>query len=242
MDLSSASDALNEAILNYEAHIGEFLQTGAEIVQLRDRAAAYSSVQDPAVTSRAQAVVAKANGALASFNGIQQQAITTAQQASQLQSQIKSDPQWQALMTADTSVLGYQTLQALASKAGQISGVVQNLVGIENQIDDHLNNVMPSLRSDVDDLDGYAQGKGFTGLTHSLTSSLTSGVSSAVSNLSSSLGLPKVGTWIGIGLAAAVFGPMIVEGVVGAGARSARRIVYNNPPRRHRRRQYRRRR
>lgn len=236
MDLSSASDALNQAILDYEAHIGAFLQTGAEITQLRNRAAAYSGVSDAAVAQKAQAIVAKCNGALSSFNGVQSQAISTAQQASALQSQIKSDPQWQALMSADTSVLGYQTLQALASKASQISGVVQNLVGIENQIDGHLNDTMPGLRADVDDLDNLAQGKGIAGLAHSWSSSLSAGLSSSVSGLSGALGLSSVGTWLAIGTVVALLGPVMLEGLVGAGQRSASRVFHNPPRRRHRRR------
>lgn len=216
MDLPGSSDYLNQALLDYEAHVGGFMQTGAEINTLKSRAAAYTSSKDPAVVSKAQAVVQEANAALANFNDIQSAALSTAQQAGALKSQLDSDSQWKNLMNADTSVLGTAVLSAVTSKATQVYNMAAALVAIESRMDDHLNKVMPTLRSDEDDLENLAQGKGISGVAHSLVSTYTGAVSGVVDKLSSSLGLGDVGKYLAIGAVVLVLGPVALQGLVGA--------------------------
>lgn len=232
LDLGSASGALDQAILDYEAHVGEFMTTGAEITTLRDRANAYVGSSDPTVAAKAKAVVDEANSALSNFNDIQSTAIAAAQKANALQTQLKGDANFQNNLTADTSSLGWATLQAFANQATSIAAVAGDLASVESRLEDHLNNTMPSLRSDEQDLENFAQGKGIAGASHGALQSLTSVISGSVSGLSSSLGLSNIGVWLGVGLAVTLFGPMLLEGVMGALVPRPR--TYRNPRRRRR--------
>lgn len=238
MDLTGAQSALNDALLQYQAHVGAFMQTGAEAQSLRDRAQAFTSSEDPAVAAKAQAAVQEANAALSDFNNIESSALQAANQASSLKSQIDHDPQWQNLMNADLSSLGWATLDAITSKVKQISDVTAALASVEARIEKHLDDTMPQLRSDVDDVNNLAQGKGISGVAHSLVSTYTGAVSGVVDKLASSLGLGETGKWVGIAAVVLILGPIAVDSLVAAFVPRPHR----NPPRRRRRRYSRRRR
>jgi hypothetical protein len=216
VDLLGAKDALDQALLDYEAHVGAFMQTGAEISTLRSRAQAYVSSSDAAVAARAQAVIEEANAALAAFKDVQTSALQTAQQASATKSEIENNPQWRNLVNADLSLLGYATLQAVTTETQKAANLVASLGSLEARMDDHLEHTMPKLRSDEQALEDLAAGRGVAGVTHGLIGSLTSSLGSATSGLASSLGLGETGKWIAISAVVLLVGPVALQGLVGA--------------------------
>ncbi len=230
MTLLNAREALNEALLQYEAHVGAFMQTGAETSGLKARASAYLESQDPAVVAKAQAVVQSANGALAQFHEIQGSALQAAQKASTLKGQIDRDPQWQSLLSLNTGALGWRTIEALQERIGQVGTIASELAGLDSSMSRHLNSTMPGLRSDVQTLENIAQGKGFSGISHKLTAGITTSLSTSVEKLGSTLGLGKVGTYLSIGAVVMIFGPTFLQGTVAAFAPRP----YRNPRRRRR--------
>lgn len=198
------SGVLGKAILDYQAKLGAFLQTGSQINSLKAQAAQYANMKNPDVVSTAQAVVDKANGLLDEFNSIEQDGLTTGQAASALQTQMNQDPLWRNLLQANIggalSNLGTEPLSKARSMFSQVTDMANKLYALDARMDAEIKNTS-GLQSDVDNLSAYAQGKGLKPILNSLVSAPSSIIGGLLSPITSNL--KYVG--LGIGAIAAIY-------------------------------------
>lgn len=207
----AVKDLLNRAIADQQAALGDFLRTASELYAVRDQAAELTKVDKVDVSDKAKALVANCNGLLTAGQTVQAAGLDAAAKASAMQTQIQTDPTWQNLLKADFSSLGWGTLQKATQMAGQVTGLVQDLVAVKNRMNDHIAQVNNAKQA-LSDLVDYAQGRGIKATLSSIGSSWASALSPS---------LNKAVTILAVGAAVWAFGPSLLA----RGGRAARKAV-----------------
>lgn len=174
----SYQDDLTAAQFAVENKIGQVMSSGSAILATKAKAQAYLSSTNPAVVSQAQAVVSKADGLVANLNSIQADSIGTMKQASDMNTKMNTDPTWQAILTGNTSSLGWASLAVVQTFIGQATNLTQQIYTLSNRADDHLSAVS-DLQSNEADLENFAAGKGVKAMVSGFGSSITGAVSGA---------------------------------------------------------------
>lgn len=217
MSFFNVKDQLDRAILEYQAQLGDFLRTGRDLTDAKDRASFYRSADNAAVKAKAQGLISKADGLLANLKSIQASGLDVGGRAAALKAQFDADPNLKALLSTDPNVLGWRTLQVVQEKGATITALVKDLYAVKKSMNAHVSQV-EDLKDEIGDLDNLAQGKGLASLASSFGSWYGGNMS-------------RVVTILGVGLAVWIFGPTLLSRTIGG----AKKAVFSNPRRRRRR-------
>ncbi|MDE2314538.1 MAG: hypothetical protein KGL04_10255 [Elusimicrobia bacterium] len=190
---------LNNAILAYQAKVGQFLQTGQELNTISQQAQPYAGSSQADVVQRAQAISERAAALLTEFNAIESAAMTAISQANALQARMNSDPTWRAILSADWSTFGFATLSAAKKMVGQVTGLASQLNALNNRMNAEISNTQ-SLQNDMDNLNAYAQGNGILAPLSKMVSASGSTVSGLIGSLGTAVKLLGAAAGIGVSI------------------------------------------
>lgn len=161
--------------IKLESKIGEFLQTGEFLTQIKGRAQGLENSPKPEVKSRAQAIGAKSNALLNQYSSLKSLALGLSQNIVSLKEQLVKDS---ALNFTSVSQMGSRALEIFNAYKSKVAKVVGDSAQTAVQIDSYLKQVK-QVGDDITSLESYAQGKGW--------SATLSSVGSSYMNLTSSL-------------------------------------------------------
>lgn len=186
MDFSSLPSSLQTAILDYQAKVGEFLQTGAQAQRIGQQAGDYANSSQPEVAQRAQAIQERATVLVSQFNATETQAVAALQKAQSVQASMQNNSLWRNIMSANLSSAGSAVLSYATNLYSQIKGAISGLDAINSQMNAQIKNV-GNLQDDLNNLNDYAQGKGILAPLSKMVTATGGSIFGLVGNLGSSL-------------------------------------------------------
>lgn len=155
---STYQDQIDSAQRKLEAKVGEFLTTSQTLSEIKNRAQAQMNSQKKEVSDRAVAISAKATALMNNYTAIKGTALGLGTTLSALRTQLNSDPLFKIEnpMSMGTRIVelfnNYKN-----SLAQAVTGSVQVIARMDNQISE-----TKKLQNDVESLESYAQGKGWS--------------------------------------------------------------------------------
>ncbi len=161
---------ISDAQTKLQAKVGTFLTTGELIKQLKARAQQQQNSNKSEVQSRASAIVAKSNGLLTQFDSINSDAMSDLSNLGKLKTDLATS---QVFNFADPLTAGTRIVELFNQQKTAISNGVTDSLALVGRMDQHIKDVN-TLKSDVEGLESYAQGKGISALTDQFTSGVGS--------------------------------------------------------------------
>ncbi len=204
------ADAVQNAELQLEAAVGNFLITGQIVAGLKTQAEAQRNSPNSVVVQKAVALSGNASALLSEYGSIQNAAQTLINQIIDLKKKINSDPAKYADPSSST-YFGWSVMDVLSQNKQAIIQATSDSAAMIRRINTYETNV-DRLKSDVAGLIDFAQGKGVTAALSAWGSSTES--------------IAKVGVTVGVGALAVYFlAPSFIPRMLGSlgGRKRARR-------------------
>lgn len=161
---------LDQAQLKLEAKFGEFLSSGQKISDLRSRATEQSNSDKTEVRIRAEGLTNKSNALLKQYENIKQAGQDTMGKIMNLKTSLDSRSTAALFDPGLANVL--HIIELLAKKKSEIFGAVADSVNVMGRMQTHLVDTN-GLSQDVQNLENYSQGKGFSAFTDKIGSGVT---------------------------------------------------------------------
>ena len=149
---------LDSAQIKLENEIGQFLTTGQTLTDLYNRAQAQTGSAKPEVKTRAVAVAAKANALLNNYAAIKTDAMNTVAKLSALKNQLSTS---EIFKTDNPLGMGTRIVELFNQYKSQLASTLSNSVSVGSRMAAHIQETK-DLSKDVESLESYAQGKGWT--------------------------------------------------------------------------------
>ncbi len=170
-------DALDRAGADVRNKVGQVLSSESVIMDLRDRAGNLRATQNTQVNAQAEAVYQIALGLLDNYKSIEGDSVTLLGKIGDEDKKITTDPLWIAIQQGDyQSTLGWAALARATDYIGEAVSLTQQAATLSGRADDHLSRV-DNLKTDVGNLEDFAQGKGFKALVSTGASAISSALS-----------------------------------------------------------------
>lgn len=165
------ADAVQNAELQIESAVGNFLMTGQIVSNLKTQADGQKNSSNSVVVQKANALSAQASSLLTEYRSIQSDSQALINKIIDLKNRINQDPSKYADPNSST-FFGWSVMDVLSQNKQAVIQASSDSASMIRRIDSYTTSVN-QLKSDVSDLINFAQGKGVSATLSSIGSGYT---------------------------------------------------------------------